>query len=125
MFVFRIENKELKGPYKGSASYLIEFDDYKHPDMYRDLGNEHYQRYKQWSDKNRRCENLRFGFESLDMLDDWFDIKTRTNLHDKEFSISRYRMRKEHVFKANKQLVFDLSKSTLMHKLNIKSFERI
>lgn len=112
MKVFRVETKVNKGPYGSSDEYQAAKLSYKqdvHPLPTADgilcVLQGHY-----------------FGFESLEQLNNWFDIDDRKYLKKHKFRVSCYEVDRRFVTVGGTQLVFFLSKASLIETIDITSF---
>lgn len=103
MRIYRIENKDKKGPYfYGTDCWMgrkVHFMSKKHPSPYQD---------KLLRNKLRNLPFLqwRFGFKTMKQLKQWFTEKEIKNLKGYGFQIVKLDIPEKHIIVGDKQVMF-------------------
>lgn len=112
MVVWRVDNENGRGPYRGTGlGILCGFSSSNHPMPWEDIEG--------WCEKNNKHEYI-FGFESLQSLVGWFrDELDVLDNHHVDWSITKYKVHGNCVLKGKKQVAFKATKAVRLERLPI------
>lgn len=106
MFIWRIENRDGKGPYMTDrVNGLGLTGEEHHPGPMGDVP-EFY--------RTRNYNLYFFGFKSLSDLRNWFHPTAISRLYKDGFKIVKYKVEKKYVLKGGKQVAFLKNKATMV-----------
>lgn len=114
MHIWRVENRDGKGPYSSWSCAFDNLNENTHPEPYKDIPEWGHMEYEE-----RR--EFHFGFRSSGELTRWFDDKTLSGLYKEGFIVSVYITEPSNVIFGSKQLIFKKSLSKLTWALNLCS----
>lgn len=107
--VYRVEDRDGKGPYIGGRGYDWSYMAIKHNDRCS---------HPDWWADGLGGSKFFSGFYSLDKLKEWFCPMCRVMLHDLGYVISAYKVSGEiHEGRSKKQIIFDRKQSELVSKI--------
>lgn len=111
MTVYRVENKEGKGPYCGSSYFDWQteiYNSHRNPSPIDDgiWDSDDY------FDNTAYYSRYYYGFKSMEQYINWFNIENRLELLEKGYVLRRYEVPDEWVVEGYKHLAFNMKYAT-------------
>lgn len=120
VLIYRIEDREFKGPYCNHNLLYFNQDDKRHPAPCDDSALVYDFETNHDSDGFYVPERYRFGFSSFPQLRAWiYDDDWMIDLHDRGYHLSIYEIERSAVAIGYSQAMFDKDKAILLRTQSI------
>lgn len=113
--IYRLENPDAKGPYLGCGSSVWNTINHDSSDNHPGPRQEKGLLKRQWycvtsGSYGSGPKNYKFGFESIEQLNSWFDPFELTRLNYLGFNIVEIEITEDAVFEGSRQVLFNEKK---------------
>lgn len=119
--VFRVEDAEGYGPYRGASMELLDAhngDPKNHPTRWNDKGLKHR------SDTFWPDGAVRFGFQSMRRMCEWFTPEELNALFEMGFRIAIYKMPQDAAAHGDKQTIFKCAEAERVRLFQFRPLKR-